>query len=62
MSLLDDAAVLVTANSYKAGVLYSIKPDTGAADLDITRSTTATTVSPITKSEILNDGIFGTNN
>ena len=47
MSLLDDAAVLTTANSYKAGVLYSIKPDTGAADLDITRSTTATTVSPL---------------
>ena len=47
MTLLDDAAVLTTANAYKAGVLYSIKPDTGAADLDITRASTATTVDPL---------------
>ena len=47
MTLLDDAAVLTTANAYKAGVLYSIKPDSGAADLDITRASTATTVSPL---------------
>lgn len=46
MSLLDDATVLVTANSYKAGTLYGIKPDDGRADLDITRSTTATRVNP----------------
>lgn len=47
MTLLGDAAVLTTANAYKAGVLYSIKPDSGAADLDITRASTATTVSPL---------------
>ena len=46
MTLLDDAQVITTANSYKAGTLYSIKPDSGACDLDITRSTTATRVNP----------------
>ena len=44
MSLLDDVKILTTPNASKAGILYSIKPDTGAADFDITRATTATRV------------------
>ena len=44
MSLLDDVKILTTPNASKAGTLYSIKPDTGLADLDITRATTATRV------------------
>ncbi len=46
MTLLDDVKLLTTPNSYKAGTLYSIKPDDGSCDLDITRSTTATRVNP----------------
>ena len=46
MTLLDDVKFLATANSFKAGVLYSIKPDDGSCDLPITRSTTATRVDP----------------
>tara|TARA_R100001443_G_scaffold23786_1_gene35940 strand:- start:829 stop:2040 length:1212 start_codon:yes stop_codon:yes gene_type:complete len=46
MTLLDDAKLLTTANAGKAGTLYSIKPDDGSCDLDITRSTTATRVNP----------------
>lgn len=42
MSLLDDVKILTTANASKAGTLYSVKPDSGLADLDITRATTAT--------------------
>ena len=42
MSLLDDVKILNTPNATKTGKLYSIKPDTGLGDLDITRSTTAT--------------------
>ena len=44
MTLLDDAKIITTANAGKAGTLYSIKPDSGLADLDITRATTATRV------------------
>ena len=44
MTLLDDAKIITTANAGKAGTLYSIKPDSGLADLDVTRSTTATRV------------------
>ena len=44
MSLLDDVKILTTPNASKAGTLYSIKPDTGLADLNITRATTATRV------------------
>tara|TARA_R100001443_G_scaffold10886_1_gene20570 strand:+ start:76 stop:1266 length:1191 start_codon:yes stop_codon:yes gene_type:complete len=46
MTLLDDVKLLTTANAGKAGTLYSIKPDDGSCDLDITRSTTATRVNP----------------
>ena len=46
MTLLDDAKLLTTANAGKAGTLYSIKPDDGSCDLDVTRSTTATRVNP----------------
>jgi len=44
MSLLDDVKILTTPNASKAGTLYSIKPDSGTADLDITRASTATRV------------------
>ena len=46
MTLLDDVKLLTTANASKVGTLYSIKPDNGNGDLDITRSTTATRVNP----------------
>ena len=46
MTLLDDVKLLTTANASKVGTLYSIKPDDGSCDLDITRSTTATRVNP----------------
>jgi len=46
MTLLDDAKIITTANAGKAGTLYSVKPDSGLADLDITRATTATRVNP----------------
>jgi len=46
MTLLDDVKLLTTANAGKAGTLYSIKPDDGSCDLDVTRSTTATRVNP----------------
>jgi hypothetical protein len=42
MSLLDDLSIITTASADKAGTLYSIIPDSGLADLDITRATTAT--------------------
>ncbi len=44
MTILDDAKIITTANAAKAGVLYSVKPESGLADLDVTRSTTATIV------------------
>tara|TARA_B100001175_G_scaffold239320_1_gene205605 strand:- start:3599 stop:4762 length:1164 start_codon:yes stop_codon:yes gene_type:complete len=44
MTLLDDSKIITTANAAKAGVLYSVKPESGLADLDVTRSTTATIV------------------
>lgn len=44
MTLLDDANIITTANAGKAGKVYSIKPDSGLVDLDITRATTATKV------------------
>lgn len=47
MTLLDDAKIITTANAGKAGTLYSIKPDSGLADLDITRATTATRVDSV---------------
>ena len=44
MTILDDSKIITTANAAKAGVLYSVKPESGLADLDVTRSTTATIV------------------
>lgn len=44
MTLLDDAKIITTSNGAKAGTLYSIKPDSGLVDLNITRATTATRV------------------
>lgn len=44
MTLFDDSKIITTANAAKAGVLYSIKPESGLADLDVTRATTATIV------------------
>jgi len=44
MTLLDDSKIITTANSFKAGTLYSIKPDDGTADFTITRSSTATRI------------------
>lgn len=46
MTLLDDSKIITTANSFKAGTLYSIKPDDGTADFTITRSSTATRINP----------------
>ena len=44
MTLLTDAKIITTANAAKVGTLYSIVPDNGVVDLDITRATTATRV------------------
>ncbi len=44
MTLFDDSKIITTANAAKAGVLYSVKPESGLADLDVTRATTATIV------------------
>jgi len=39
---LDDLTLVITANGYKAGTLYSLKPYDGTGDASVTRSTTAT--------------------
>jgi hypothetical protein len=44
MSLFEQASLVVTPNGYKAGKLYSIKPTSGAGDLDVVRATGATRV------------------
>ena len=44
MALFDDASLVTTPNGYKAGTLYSIKPTSGAGDMDVVRATTATRV------------------
>jgi hypothetical protein len=44
MSLFEQASLIVTPNAFKAGKLYSIKPTSGAGDLDVVRATTATRV------------------
>jgi len=41
MSVLTDAILITTANAYKAGKLYSIKPFDGSGDFDVVRATTA---------------------
>jgi hypothetical protein len=43
-SLLEQASLIVTPNAFKAGKLYSIKPTSGAGDLDVVRATSATRV------------------
>jgi hypothetical protein len=42
MSLFEQASLIVTPNAFKAGKLYSIKPTSGAGDLDVVRATTKT--------------------
>lgn len=44
MALLQEASLIVTANAQKAGKLYSIIPQSGAGDFDVTRATSATRV------------------
>ena len=43
-TLLDQASLILTPNAYKAGTLYSVKPEDGVGDFDFTRATTATRV------------------
>ena len=43
-TLLDQASLIFTPNAYKAGTLYSVKPEDGVGDFDFTRATTATRV------------------
>jgi hypothetical protein len=47
MSLFEQANLVLTPNGYKAGKLYSIKPTSGAGDLDVVRATSATRVNVI---------------
>jgi hypothetical protein len=47
MSLFDEASLIVTPNAFKASKLYSIKPTSGAGDLDVVRATTATDVNSL---------------
>ena len=44
MSLLDKASLIITPNSYKEGVLYSVVPNTTLGDMTFVRATTATRV------------------
>jgi hypothetical protein len=44
MSLLYDASLIITPNAYKESKLYSLKPQSGAGDMTVTRATTATRV------------------
>lgn len=44
MSNFNNASLIVTPNGYKAGKLYSIKPTSGAGNLDVVRATSATRV------------------
>jgi len=44
MSLLDKASLIVTPNSYKENILYSVVPNTTLGDMDVVRATTATRV------------------
>lgn len=44
MTLFDQVDIINTPNAFKAGKLYSVKPNTGLADLTVSRSTTATRV------------------
>ncbi|MCA0428327.1 MAG: hypothetical protein LCH37_12920 [Bacteroidetes bacterium] len=42
LGLWDKASLIITPNGYKAGKIYSIKPNSGAADLVFSRSNTRT--------------------
>jgi hypothetical protein len=44
MSLLEQASLIITPNSYKESVLYSVVPNTTLGDMDVVRATTATRV------------------
>ena len=44
MSLLTEASLIVTPNSYKAGTLYSVIPNTTLGDMTVVRATSATRV------------------
>ena len=41
---LNDATLVITANGYKAGTLYSIKPFDGSGDATVTRATIGTRI------------------
>ena len=43
-NLFDSASLVITPNGVKTSKLYSIKPNDGTGDLDVTRATTATRV------------------
>tara|TARA_R110002153_G_scaffold166867_1_gene319422 strand:+ start:29 stop:1543 length:1515 start_codon:yes stop_codon:yes gene_type:complete len=67
MSLLDDASIVVTPNGYKQGVLFSVIPSSGAADLEVIRATAATRVDEnglvnyaevVSDTELLTNGDF----
>ena len=57
MSLFDSASLVVTPNGYKAGKLYSIKPTSGAGDLDVVRATSATRVNASGLIEVVGNNI-----
>jgi len=44
MSLYDDAKLIQIPSGYKAGELYSVKPNTAAGDFDVARTSIATRV------------------
>ena len=44
MTLFDQVDIMNTPTAFKAGKLYSVKPNPGLADLTVSRSTTATRV------------------
>lgn len=58
MSLFDSASLICTPNGYKAGKLYSIKPTSGAGDLDVVRATSATRVNANGLIEIPRTNLF----
>jgi len=44
MSLYDEAVLIQIPSGYKAGTLYSVKPNTAAGDFTVSRTSTATRV------------------
>ena len=57
MSLLDDASIVITPNGVKAGELFAVIPSDGAADMDFTRSTTATRIDENGNIVTVGDGV-----